>query len=70
MLKRSFLQSLEVVEEIKVVTYIMAKEIFQQIYCRLETKHTSRSDRELHGKCLISAAQDEIPCKRNIQIKV
>jgi aconitase B len=36
------------------------KEIFQLIYFLQETKH-SRSDRELHGKCLISPeAQDEI----------
>jgi aconitate hydratase 2/2-methylisocitrate dehydratase len=53
MLKRSFLQSFQVVEEIKVVTYIAGEGDISTDLLSPEKTH-SRSDRELHGKCLIS----------------
>jgi aconitate hydratase 2/2-methylisocitrate dehydratase len=51
----------EVVEEIKVVTYIAGEGDISTDLLSPGNQAHSRSDRELHGKCLISpAAQDEI----------
>ena len=51
----------EIVEEIKVVTYIAGEGDISTDLLSPGNQAHSRSDRELHGKCLISpAAQDEI----------
>jgi aconitate hydratase 2/2-methylisocitrate dehydratase len=72
MLRQSFYTTSEVAEEIKVVTYVLVREISQPIYFSPGNQAHSRSDRELHGKCLISPeAQAEIKLyKHNILIKV
>jgi aconitate hydratase 2/2-methylisocitrate dehydratase len=50
----------EIAEEIKVITYIAGEGDISTDLLSPETK-LHRSDRELHGKCLISPeAQDEI----------
>ena len=62
MLKRSFLQNFpDVDEEIGVVTYVAGEGDISTDLLSPGNQAHSRSDRELHGKCMISeAAQKEI----------
>ena len=67
----------EIENEIKIVTYIAAEGDISTDLLSTGTEAHSRSDRELHGKCMISAeAQSEIqqmqkqhPDKRIMLIK-
>jgi aconitase B len=60
MLKQNFLLFTEIAEEIMVITYIAGEGRYLNWFYSPETKHSIWSDRELHGKCLILEAQDEI----------
>jgi aconitate hydratase 2/2-methylisocitrate dehydratase len=54
MLRQNFFKLPEVAEEIKVVTYVAGEGDISTDLLSPGNQAHSRSDRELHGKCLIS----------------
>jgi aconitate hydratase 2/2-methylisocitrate dehydratase len=54
MLRQNFYKLPEVAEEIKVVTYVAGEGDISTDLLSPGNQAHSRSDRELHGKCLIS----------------